>query len=163
MQLVFIIYIIIMLLIERPYPISRIWLWVTPLLAIWCAAGIVGGVQWITQRWSIGFISLVIIALLLFGFAANGMYQSYFMSVLHPTAEDPAAEKVTLFLKSQLTPEDYVAVSSCSDARYWYYFQYYGIPDKVIRNRNRFFAKVYIIVYTQANPSCGNEGILNVL
>ena len=162
MQLVFIIYIIIMLLIERPYPISRIWLWVTPLLAIWCAAGIVGGVQWITQRWSIGFISLVIIALLLFGFAANGMYQSYFMSVLHPTAEDPAAEKVTLFLKSQLTPEDYVAVSSCSDARYWYYFQYYGIPDKVIRNRNRFFAKVYIIVYTQANPSCGNEEMLSV-
>ena len=27
---------------------------------------------------------------------------------------------------------------------------------------NRFFTKVYIIVYTQANPSCGNEEMLNV-
>ena len=162
MQLVFIIYIIIMVLVERPYPISRIWLWVIPLLAIWCAAGIVGGVQWITRRFSIGLIPPVIIVIMLLGFAANGMYQSYIISVLHPTAEDPAAQKVTLFLKSQLTNDDYVAVSDCSDARYWYYFHYYGIPDNVIRNRNRFFAKVYIIVYTKANPSCGNEEMRKV-
>jgi 4-amino-4-deoxy-L-arabinose transferase-like glycosyltransferase len=162
MQFVFITYISLMLLVERPYPISRIWLWVIPLLAIWCAAGIVGVVEWGTRRWPTGFISPVLLGIMLFGFAANGMFQSYDMSVLHPTGEDPAAAKVTLFLKSQLTTEDYVAVSTCSDARYWYYFQFFGIPDNVLRNRNRFFAKVYIIVYTQANPSCGNEDMLKV-
>jgi hypothetical protein len=162
MQFVFIIYIIIMLLIERPYPISRIWLWVVPILAIWCAVGIVGGVEWITRRWSSGYIPPLLISVMLLGYAVNGMYQSYNMSVLHPSAEDPAAEKVTLFLKSQLTNDDYVAVSTCSDARYWYYFHYFGIPDNIIRNRNRFFAKVYIIVYTQANPSCGNEDMIKV-
>jgi hypothetical protein len=151
-----------MLFIERPYPISRIWLWVVPLLAIWCAAGIVGGLEWIAHKWQNRYILPVLMGILLLGFAANGMYESYVMSVVHPSAEDPAADKVTAFLKSQLTDEDYVAVSACSDARYWYYFQYYGIPDQVIRNRNRFFAKVYIIVYTQANPSCGNEEMLNV-
>jgi hypothetical protein len=33
----------------------------------------------------------------------------------------------------------------------------------VIQNWNRYFSKVYIIVYAQADLSCGNEGILNVL
>ncbi len=162
LQLVFIIYIIFMVLIERPYPITRIWLWVIPLLAIWCASGIVGGLQWITRRWPTRNILPTILAIMLFGFILNGMYQSYGMSVLYPSAEDPVAEKVTLFLKPLLTKDDYVAVSTCSDARYWYYFQHYGIPEIVIRNHNRFFTKVYIIVYTQANPSCGNEEMLDV-
>lgn len=162
LQLVFIIYIIIMALIERPYPITRIWLWMIPLLAIWCSAGIVGVLQWITQRWPIRTIFPVILAILLLGFAGNGMYQSYSMRLHSQSGDDPVAQKVTLFLKPLLTKDDYVAVSACSDARYWYYFHYYGIPEIVIRNHDRFFTKVYIIVYTQANPSCGNEEMLNV-
>ncbi len=162
MQLIFIVYIIIMVLIERPYPITRIWLWVIPLLAIWCAAGIVGGIEWAAQKVSSRYITSLMLGIMLFGFAANGMYQSYNMSVLHPSVEDPAAEKVTSFLKSLLTKNDLVIVSGCSNARYWYYFQIDGIPESVIRNRNRFFTKMYIIVYTKANPSCGNEGMLDV-
>jgi hypothetical protein len=77
------------------------------------------------------------------------------------SVENPADEKVAQFLKPLLTNDDLV-VSGGSYARYWYYFQHYGIPDIVIRNRKRFFAKVYIIVYTQANPSCGNKEMLNV-
>jgi hypothetical protein len=151
-----------MALIERPYPITRIWLWMIPLLAIWCSAGIVGVLQWITQRWPIRTIFPVILAILLLGFAGNGMYQSYSMRLHSQSGDDPVAQKVTLFLKPLLTKDDYVAVSACSDARYWYYFHYYGIPEIVIRNHDRFFTKVYIIVYTQANPSCGNEEMLNV-
>lgn len=163
MQLIFFVYIGIMLLIERPYPITRIWLWVLPLFAIWCAAGIAGGLQWASQKVSVRYITPLVLAIMLIGFAANGMYQSYGMSVLHPSAEDPAAEKVTVFLKPLLTQDDLVVVSSCSNARYWYYFEIYGIPENVIRNRNRFFTKMYIIVYTKANPSCGDEEMATVL
>jgi hypothetical protein len=151
-----------MVLVERPAPINRIWLWIIPLLALWCAAGIVGGLQWISQKVAIRYLAIVFLAIMLFGFAVNGVYQAYVMSVLQPSSEDPAAEKVTSYLKPLLTNDSYVAVSTCSDARYWYYFDYYGIPDKVIRNRNRFFNKMFIIVYTQVNPSCGNEEMLNV-
>jgi hypothetical protein len=162
MQLTFIVYIVIMVLAERPAPINRIWLWIIPLLALWCAAGIVGGLQWISRKVAIRYLAIVFLAIMLFGFAVNGVYQAYVMSVLQPSSEDPAAEKVTSYLKPLLTNDSYVAVSTCSDARYWYYFDYYGIPDKVIRNRNRFFNKMFIIVYTQVNPSCGNEEMLNV-
>jgi hypothetical protein len=55
-----------------------------------------------------------------------------------------------------------IVVSGCSNARYWYYFRLYGIPEDVIRKRNRFFNRVYIIAYTQNNPSCGNEEMLDV-
>jgi 4-amino-4-deoxy-L-arabinose transferase-like glycosyltransferase len=161
-QFIFIIYIVVMILVERPYPITRIWLWVVPLLAIWSGAGIVGGLQWISEIMSIRLIAPVFLILLLLGFMLNGIYQSYLMSELHQSSEDPAAQKVTLFLKPLLTKDSYVAVSGCSDSRYWYYFQFYRIPDFVIRNRNRFFDKVYIIAYTKANPSCGNEEALKV-
>ncbi len=162
MQSIFIIYLIGIVLIERPYPITRIWLWVIPLLALWCAAGIVGGLQLVAQRWSIRTITFLILGIVLFVYATNGMYQSYDMAILHPSVEDPVAQKVTLFLKPILSINDLVVVSGCSNARYWYYFQLYGIPDIVIRNRNRFFAKMYVIVYTKANPSCGNEEMSQV-
>ncbi len=163
MQIIFIVYIVIMVFIERPaYPFARIWLWAIPLLALWCAVGIVGGLEWVAQKLTIGSIATPVIAVLLFGFAVNGIYQSYDMSFLHPTAEDPVAEKVTLFLKPLLSEDDVVTVSQCSDARYWYYFQHYEIPEDVIRNRDRYFTKDYVIVYTQANPACGNEEMSRV-
>jgi hypothetical protein len=162
LQLIFIVYIVIMALIERPYSISRVWLWVIPFLALWCGVGVVGGLEWLTHKLPIRTISSLIFGLMLFGFAVNGMYQSYDMSVLHPVAEDPSAEKVTQYLKPIINNDSLIVVSGCSNARYWYYFQLYGIPERVIRDRNRYFDKVYIIVYTQANPSCGAEEMSNV-
>ncbi|MGB8215378.1 MAG: glycosyltransferase family 39 protein [Anaerolineales bacterium] len=161
-QIYLIVSIIIMALIERPASINYVWIWLIPFLALWCAAGIVGGLHWVAQRLSPQYIPSLALAILLLGFAVNGMYQSYNMAALHPVTNDPAAEKVTLFLKPLLTDSDFVVVSECSDARYWYYFQYYGIPESVIRNRNRFFTKTYVIVYTQANPYCGNEKMADV-
>jgi uncharacterized membrane protein len=162
LQLIFIVYIVIMALIERPYSISRVWLWVIPFLALWCAAGVVGGLEWLTQRLPIRTISSLVLGLLLFGFAVNGMYQSYDMAILHPIAEDPSAQKLTQYLKPIVNNDNLVVVSGCSNARYWYYFQLYGIPERMIRDRNRYFDKLYIIVYTQANPSCGAEEMSNV-
>ena len=162
MQIVFSVYIVIMLLIERPYPIARIWLWVIPFMTLWCTAGIVGGLQWITQKLSSQYLAPLALAVMLLGFAINGMYQSYIGMAIYPTAEDPVAEEVTLFLKPQLTENDLVVVSNCANARYWYYFSLYNIPDIVIRNRDRFFTRVFIIAYIQANPSCGNEDLLDV-
>ena len=161
-QLIFIVYVIVMLLIERPFPIIRIWLWMIPLLAIWCSAGIIGALQWITLKWSNKRFRPALVAVLLVGFAANGITQSHVLSNSARFVEDPVAEKVTLFLKPQITRDSLVVVSGCSNARYWYYFRKYGIPADLIGKRDRFFNRVFIIAYTQSNPSCGNEKMLDV-
>ena len=162
MVAIFIVYISIMVLIERPYPISRIWLWMIPFLAIWCGIGVAGVFQWTTQRISRKFIPALVLSILLFGFAMNGIYKSYILGVVNPISEDPVAEKVTLYLQPLLTNDSLVVVSECSDARYWYYFFANKIPDPIILKRDRFFNKVYIIAYTQPNPACREEDVTEV-
>jgi hypothetical protein len=76
--------------------------------------------------------------------------------------EDPVAEEVTLYLKPQLNDDSLVVVSQCSDARYWYYFLAHGIPDRIILVNNRYFDKVFIIVYTQDNFNCRAEIMANI-
>jgi hypothetical protein len=156
MILIFIVYVAIMVLVQRPFPIPRIWLWMVPLLATWCGVGIAGLLQWLTQRSSRKFIPALVSAILLIGFAVNGMFQSYVLSISGQEDSDPLVAKVTGYLKPILN-DDSVVVSGCSNARYWYYFYVDGIPDQIISNKARFFDRVFIIAYTQNNRSCRAE------
>lgn len=164
MSLVLIVYILAAILIIKPPSIFlRIWIWILPLLLMWSAAGIVGALDWAATKFSKPYISHGLTGILVLGVAVNGIVAIRSASLTGAYTQDPAVIPVTAFLKSRIANDDLVIVSSCSNARYWYYFYKSDIPDQVIRNRKRPFADVYVIVYTESSPACGNETLETVL
>jgi len=163
MLIIFSPYLLAMLFLLRPYPIARIWLWMFPLFMLWSAAGISGAFHWMAKKLSKPYISYGLTGIFVLGLAINGIFAVKEASLHDSYVEDPAAVPVVTFLKSRVSSDDLVVVSDCSNARYWYYLSATNIPDQVLRNRDRFFARVYVIAYTKANPSCGNELMESVL
>ena len=77
--------------------------------------------------------------------------------------EDTAVKPVAAFLETQLEDNDLVIVSTCSNPRYWYYFERANLPDQVIRTRKRYFENIYVIAYLEENPSCKAENLEKIL
>jgi hypothetical protein len=133
----------ILILVQRPRVISRIWIWLLPLILIGAAAGSLHCVKLIKGK--IGHFLIMIpllFYLFLFGYhAINFVYPYPF------TRESDIPIVVTECLKPIMTKDDIVVVSMDADARYWYYFNQYDLPEDSIRGiKNRPFRTAYIIV-----------------
>ncbi|MBM3152075.1 MAG: hypothetical protein FJZ96_07720 [Chloroflexi bacterium] len=154
----------LVLLVQRPDSLGRIWLWALPLLAIWSAFGIQKTADYlfnIGRKSRLAFLlPTAILAALLCNTAWFTQPEAFSAQV-----EDPVAEEVALFLAPLVGPDNLVVVSQCADARYWYYFYRSGIPASVFYDRraDQDFEKIYLIAYPVGNPSCGSEVVADVL
>jgi hypothetical protein len=163
-QLAFLLGLVIVLLIQRPDSVTRIWLWIVPLLAIWSAAGIVVSLQSLPigklRNILIHAIPVIIVA----GMAVNAIEFSY-TSKINQWGEDPVVEQVTVAILPHLTPDSYVVVNGCFDARYWFYFFNHGVPLSLFYGpkTERAFDKVIAIVYTADKAGCGTEPVTETL
>lgn len=163
-QLAFVLALAIVLLIQRPDSVTRIWLWVVPLLAIWSSSGLVTSFLWIRANLVRNVVTLAAPAVIVVGLAINAIGFSY-TARINKWGEDPVVEDVTLAILPHLTPNSYVVVNGCFDARYWFYFYNHGAPLSVFYNRGtaRPFDQVIAIVYDQSKAGCGIEPVLDTL
>ncbi len=163
-QPVFLLALIIVLLIQRPDSVTRIWLWVVPLLAIWSAAGIVTSIQSLPAKRIKNLLVVILPAILIGGMAINAVSFSYTARVNH-WGEDPVAEEVTQAILPHVTQNSYIVLNGCIDARYWYYFFIHGVPLSVFYKRDepRPFDRVIAIVYASPTAGCGTEPIADTL
>lgn len=109
-------------------------------------------------------MTLIVPAVIVIGLAINSINFSY-TAEKNQWGEDPVAEDVTLAILPHLTPNSYVVVNGCFDARYWFYFFNHGVPLSVFykRDRPRLFDQVIAIVYTQPKAGCGIEPVSDTL
>ncbi len=163
-QLAFILALAILLLIQRPDSVTRIWLWIVPLLAIWSSAGLVASFQWIRAKSVRNVVNWTIAAVIIIGLSTNAISFAH-TAEINQWGEDPVAEDVTLAILPHLTPDSYVAVDGCFDARYWFYFFNHGVPLSVFYkpDRARPFDRVFAIVYNQPKAGCGTEPVADTL
>jgi hypothetical protein len=163
-QLAFIIALSLLLLIQRPDSVTRIWLWIVPLLAIWSSAGLVSSFLWIRSHSIRNVVSLAVPVIIIAGMAINAI--SYANTArINQWGEDPVAEQVTLAILPYISPNSYVTVNGCFDARYWFYFFNHGIPLSVFykKDQARPFDREFAIVYDQPKAGCGTEPVSETL
>lgn len=159
-QLAVLLFLIPVVLIQRPIILARVWLFLVVLLIIWSAAGLLGAVQLLLGLGTKG--TAYSAALMLFVLLAAGAV--YIMPYLanpnlarYPRFAD--AESVTRYLKDHLLEGDVVIVSNDEDAQYWYYFEYYHIPETYIRRiKTHTFRRALLI--SHPNPRRTIESVI---
>jgi hypothetical protein len=163
-QLAFILALVILLLLQRPDSVTRIWLWIVPLLAIWSSAGLVSSFHWIRARAIRNVLIVTITIVIVVGLAFNAFTFAH-TAEINQWGEDPVAEDVTLSILPHLTANSYVVVNGCFDARYWFYFFNHGVPLSVFykKDKTRPFDRVFAIVYKQPKAGCGIEPVSDTL
>ncbi len=163
-QLAFILALSILLLIQRPDSVTRIWLWIVPLLAIWSSAGLVSSFLWIRSHSIRNIVAMAVPMIIIAGMAFNAISYAY-TAKINQWGEDPVAEEVTLAILPHISPNSYVAVNGCFDARYWFYFFNHGIPLSVFykKDKVRPFDRVFAIVYDHPKAGCGTEPVSETL
>jgi hypothetical protein len=149
----------VMLLVQRPVTIARIWLWAVPMLLIWAAAGFTGLLLWLTRTIRLPSQAVaVILSVLIIVFLTNAVTQASLKAQFYSDNLD--VENITLYLKTMVTADDIVVVSENSDAQFLYYFDFYHVPEISIRKiKNRPFNHAFVVVY----PAYKGETMQKVL
>jgi hypothetical protein len=133
----------VLLIIQRPFMIIRVWLWMVPILIICSARGLVQLFSLVKAKSRNSFLVPFIVIVFLFW----GYYDQKFVYPIPFSREDDTPIEVSQFLSTVITDNDVVAVSIDSDARFWYYFNQLHIPEGIIRNvKNQPFNISYVIV-----------------
>jgi 4-amino-4-deoxy-L-arabinose transferase-like glycosyltransferase len=153
----------ILLLVQRPNPVPRIWLWVIPFLALWASAGLGVLVRLIPgNRVGQGIRALLLVGVVI-GLAATGIGSSR-QKVRDNDFEFPAMEEVASVLASRLGAESAVVVDYGWDAYIWYYLYLQGVERPLIfrPGSSRPFDEVFVLAATEA-PSCHDQEVLETL
>jgi hypothetical protein len=153
-QLPLLVVLILVLLIQRPLIMARIWLFLLPFFILWSAAGLVGLLQMLPTRLRHlqdipRFTTLTILLIIAIGSIRFLLPFINQPEIKHyPPFFD--SELVSQYLKSNLRDGDVVVVTEDDDAFYWYYAHYYRIPEVHIRGiKSRPFKRALIISHPQ--------------
>ena len=115
----------IILPIQRPEMLSKVFVFIVPLLALWCSAGWVGLVDWFMARrraWAADVLSAVLACLLLCSGVVLAMPN---LPYLYGVKGEP--EEVVDWLKTHLQPNDVVVVYYPIDEPVFYYARRSGL------------------------------------
>ncbi|HEX9012894.1 MAG TPA: hypothetical protein VF813_05240, partial [Anaerolineaceae bacterium] len=149
LQLAFAAWIAAALLVQRPNPWPKIWLFLVPLVLIWVSAGLLAPFQLFHPHWLRGrSLAVPLAALLALAVCAGGTAAT--LASRTEVAGPSSAESVALFLKPRLQPADVVVVQDPDDAALWYYLRLHGIPQAYVHGiKNRPFDGGYVVVNEQ--------------
>ena len=134
----------ILVAIQRPNIFPRTWVFYYPLLLIWATAG------WLTLFSQIGkntqknrLIQTILISLFTVIIFINGL--SYVIAEV-PESRRLAGdvEQATIFLGTQLNPDDIVVITATDDAAMWFYFEKYALGREYFY-RDRPFKRAFIV------------------
>ena len=145
LQLAALLWIIVLLILQRPNAWSKVWVFLQPLILIWAAAGIFGLLQKVRLKFARGLpLAAVVFGLALLG----GVWQAARLVPQLPElwAIRGDEENAVLFVRSQLQESDKVVVAPPDDAPVWYYSELHGIPDASFDLRNSAFERALVLV-----------------
>lgn len=147
----------VILVVQRPEPLTRMWSWMAPLFFLTSTAGLLGGLMLLFEKRE-GALRVIPAAVLGVGMMLSGWA---LLDQTVPLSQPPGydAPQVTAYLETVLTPDDVVVVTPHIDALYWYTFDQGGLPETAIRGiKQRPFRRALVVVY----PG-GRETLENVL
>jgi hypothetical protein len=152
LQLAAFLWIVILLLIQRPNAWSKVWVFLQPLMLIWAAAGIFGWLQKVHLKFVRGLpLAVIVFSVVLFA----GIWQAVRLVPQLPElwAIKGEEEKSVLFVQSQLRDDDLIIVSSPVGAAVLYYAEVYGIPNTHFDHRNSTFERAWVLVDLAENQT----------
>ena len=145
LQLAALLWIIVLLILQRPDAWTKVWVFLQPLILIWAAAGILGLLKKVHLKFARGLS----VAVIVFGLALlSGTWQAARLVPQLPGlwAIRGDEENAVLFVQSQLQEGDLIVVAPPDDAPVWYYSELHGIPDVRFDPRNLAFERALVLV-----------------
>jgi len=133
------------LLVQKPIFIARMWSFLLPLAAVWAAQGLLAVLALLNNaRLRTPLLSLFLTA------AALSCVRYYVVE--HDTFKleivGDEAQDVVAFIKPDFEEGDIFVVSPQADAKHWYVFERFGLPQDSIRNAKlRAFERVFVLTY----------------
>ena len=144
LQLAALLWIIVLLVLQRPDAWSKVWVFLQPLILIWAAAGIFG----LLQQLRLKFARRLPVVAVVFGLALlGGIWQAARLVPQLPElwAIRGDEENTVLFVQSQLRADDLIVVGPPDDAPVWYYSQLHGISDACFDWENLTFERALVL------------------
>jgi hypothetical protein len=144
LQIAAFLWIVVLVLFQRPEPVTKIWTFLQALFIIWSAAGIIGLLKVLPVKFSrkVPVAGIVVSAVLL----------SVLVGAIKlvPTIPDRwkekgPEEKTVIAIKEQLSTNDLIIIDSPFDAATWYYAELHGL-SKSYFNKNLPFTQLFVIV-----------------
>jgi 4-amino-4-deoxy-L-arabinose transferase-like glycosyltransferase len=150
-QIAAILWIAILMLVQRPIGVTKIWVFLQAPFLMWCAAGWMG----LFKDLRLGLAHNVSLASIVTGVVV-------LVTTAGAIAEVPGiskrwaargpAENTVLFIKDQLEPRDLIIVKAPYDASIWYYSRLHGLADSHFDKR-LIFEHLFIIVSKTDNQT----------
>ena len=142
------IWLTVTMLIQRPNPWARVWLYLFAPVMIWASAGLLAPIQVWGARWR-GKIKLDALVSTLMALAILGAGVVYGIINIPEQNAVKDIEASAIFLSSRLQPLDRIAMDYPMDVPFWYYARLHGISqDFIFDVPNRPYDHVYVIVNT---------------
>jgi hypothetical protein len=151
LQIAAFVWIAVLMLVQRPIGVTKIWVFLQAPFLIWCAAGWMG----LLKNLRLGFARNVSVAAILTGVAvlivAAGAIQVV-PGIPRRWAVKGPAENTVLFIKDLLEPRDLIIVDAPYDASIWYYSRLYDLTDSRFDQRLP-FDHLFVIVSNTSNQT----------
>jgi hypothetical protein len=151
LQIAAILWITILILIQRPLGVTKIWVFLQAPFMMWCAAGWMG----LLKDLRLGFAQHVPLAAIVTGLAVLLATTNAILEVpgiSKSWAVRSPAENTVLAISDQLGPRDLIIVDAPYDASIWYYSRLYDLADSHFDNRLP-FEKLFVIVSRTDNQT----------
>jgi hypothetical protein len=126
LQLAALLWIVALIIIQRPNAWAKVWLFLLPLMLLWAAAGTVG----LLGRVRLKFLRGLPLAVIVIGLALlAGIQHAAWLAPQFPElwAARGVEEKAVLFVQGKLQDSDLIIVAPPDDAPVWYYSELHGI------------------------------------
>lgn len=152
LQLAALLWIMILLLVQRPNAWSKVWFFLQPLILIWAAGGIIGLLGKVRLQFlhNLPLAALVLVVALLGGIRQAALLVPQLPGLWAIRGDE---EKTVLFVQSQLQEEDMILVAPPDDAPVWYYSELHGIPDARFDTQASAFGRALVIVDAEAGQT----------
>jgi hypothetical protein len=129
LQVATVVWVGLILLVQRPNAWSRIWFSLAALFMIWAAAGLAGLIKDFHLR-RLGNISAATIVILVV-FAGTFLVGTRQLATLPQAWAHKGREELAVrFLRENIGEQDIIVAPTPQDARLWYYSRLYGMPEK---------------------------------
>jgi uncharacterized membrane protein len=151
LQLAVVLWVAAALAAQRVAPLARVWLFLLPLLLVWCAAGWVGFFQQLPYKLPLarGAWLLAFLALALPAWTAYTAWTQF----TPPEESRGLEEQIVLTLQNRLKPGDTVAARSPLRAVMEYYFSAYGISRDYFYQGGKPQRRAWVVVSEKHNQT----------
>ena len=143
-----------LIIIQRPTMYERIWLFLIPIYFIIASSGIVFILEFGIKRIKkISLYIIPVISLILVIFLNSIAIQSKSVIVSNGEGTLLDAEKITLYLKNELRPNDRILLQCPSEWPMYYYFDKYNISSNFFNSDINKSTRIFIIVNNLNNQT----------